>query len=293
MTAEVSVVLPTRDRLPFLPASIGSVLAQDHEDLELIVVDDGSTDDTIGYLSSLDDPRLRVVHHPVSSGPAAARNRGIELAVGELIAFQDSDDVWRPEKLRRDLDALRQTDPGCVVTYSPVEMPGAGMIPGACDPIRHGDLSTVLARHNIVALPAAVVRTRALRSAGGFDERLHRLEDWDLFLSLSKLGSFSFVDDVLVDVGVGNDRVTRRVPEYFDAVELILEKHAGTFDSVPQIRVALEGQVLRHAVASRQMRRAVRLSARMLAHPGTAVGGLFTRVKHGSPLARGRHSGYR
>ena len=97
----VSVILPTFDRAELLPRSIGSVLAQTDGHLELIVVDDGSSDDTEGVVARLADPRVRYLRLPENRGLPAARNAGIAIARGEYVAFQDSDDVWAPDKLAR------------------------------------------------------------------------------------------------------------------------------------------------------------------------------------------------
>jgi glycosyltransferase involved in cell wall biosynthesis len=102
----VSVVLPTFNRGYCLERAIRSVLGQTYPDWELIVVDDGSTDDTQAVLESFKDPRIRVFRHSVNRGVAAARNTGLAAARGEFIAFLDSDDEWRPDKLTKQLDVM-------------------------------------------------------------------------------------------------------------------------------------------------------------------------------------------
>lgn len=284
----VSVLLPTRNRLAFLGASIGSVLSQDYGDLELIVVDDDSSDGTTEYLSSLTDPRLRVLRNSSSLGPAGARNRAIEVAAGELIAFQDSDDIWRAGKLRRQVDALQEAGPECVVAYGPMDMPGVGRIPGPCDEQRSGDLRSVLVRYNIVGLPTAIVRADALHSGGQFDRRLHRLEDWDIFLSLSKIGTFAYTDELLIDIGVGNERVSSREPEYYDALTLVLHKHADLFRSQPILRAAHRLQLARRAAADHRPLALVEHLVRLLGQPTASLGALAARGRTGWPLDRGR-----
>src|SRR5258708_17351459 len=105
---EISVVIPTRDRWPLLESrALRSALEQEDVDHEVIVVDDGSTDETSERLEGLGDPRLRAVRLNRSGGMAHARNAGIETALGTWVAFLDDDDVWSPCKLRRQLDAAR------------------------------------------------------------------------------------------------------------------------------------------------------------------------------------------
>ena len=97
----VSVVLPTFNRERLLPRAINSVLNQTYKNLELIIVNDGSTDDTEKVVKGYSDKRIRYYKQELNKGGSAARNVGIKLARGELISFQDSDDEWLPEKLER------------------------------------------------------------------------------------------------------------------------------------------------------------------------------------------------
>ena len=104
----VSVITPTYNRAPLLPRALRSVLSQDFQDLELIVVDDGSTDETPEIIASFSDPHLRCIRFPENRGIGAARHAGIEAARGELIAFIDSDDVWLPGKLEYQVSLFRK-----------------------------------------------------------------------------------------------------------------------------------------------------------------------------------------
>jgi len=107
----VSVVLPTFNRADVIVRSVRSVLAQTHRNLELIVVDDGSTDETLTLLGAIEDDRMSVVSSGGQLGPSGARNVGIDLAAGRYLAFQDSDDEWMPDKLSTQLDALEASRP--------------------------------------------------------------------------------------------------------------------------------------------------------------------------------------
>jgi glycosyltransferase involved in cell wall biosynthesis len=97
---DVSVVIPTLNRQAALARSISITLGQENVNLEVIVVDDGSTDSTPAYLKTGRDPQLQVIRHARRTGVAAARNHGIQQARGEWVAFLDDDDVWAPHKLR-------------------------------------------------------------------------------------------------------------------------------------------------------------------------------------------------
>ena len=104
---DISVVIPTRNRRRLLALALASVLDQRGVRLEVIVVDEASTDDTVEMVRSIADPRVRLVRHAVPLGKSAARNRGIAESVGDWIAFLDDDDLWAPDKLRLQLQALR------------------------------------------------------------------------------------------------------------------------------------------------------------------------------------------
>jgi glycosyltransferase involved in cell wall biosynthesis len=186
---EVTVVIPTWNRWRLLSqAALPAALAQQRVDLEIVVVDDGSTDETPDRLAELAarEGRVRVVTHKSRRGVAQARNAGIEAAQGEWVAFLDDDDLWSPEKLRRQLLAARAANAELV--YS-----GAVMLDTAWRAIAEEpppspvDLArTLLSRNLVPAGCSNVMATRKLvRRHGGFDEQLYQLADWDLWLRLA------------------------------------------------------------------------------------------------------------
>lgn len=182
----VSVVIPTFNRAATLPRAIDSVLAQDHRALELLVVDDASTDDTARVIAGYADPRLRLIRQPVNQGVAAARNRGIAEARGRWLAFLDSDDEWLPGKLTRQLAAMADPRIGMVVTgIETVEADGRRSLFHAREA---GDLFERLLVRNILhgAPSSALIRREALAMVGGFDTRLPAIEDYDLWLRLTR-----------------------------------------------------------------------------------------------------------
>jgi glycosyltransferase involved in cell wall biosynthesis len=183
----VSVVIPTHNRAHFLRSAIESVLGQSYPALELIVVDDGSTDDTRSIVKEYGD-RAKYLFQEGPRGPAAARNRGIQEAAGEFIAFLDSDDVWLRDKLQKQLTLFQKN-------------PSVGMVGGGCTYThRTGQSvgSTVFGPWHIeyedfavsAAMPGsasnAVIRRSALVEVGMFDESLHRAEDRELWMRISQ-----------------------------------------------------------------------------------------------------------
>ncbi len=185
---EVTVVIPTRDRWAMLSSALTAALGQRDVTLEVVVVDDGSADETPERLAALRDPRLRSIRHEQSQGVAGARNAGIALARGGWVAFLDDDDLWSPAKLRTQLDVAAAR--GSSFVYG-----AAVAIDPDGRPIRHmraADPRTVerrLLTTNAIRGPSTViVRTTLLHEVGGFDQRLSALADWDLWLRLAPRG---------------------------------------------------------------------------------------------------------
>lgn len=194
----VSVVMPAYNAAPYLEAAIRSVLEQDYPAVELIVVDDGSSDGTPEFAAGFGE-RVRVLCQQ-NAGPAAARNRGMAAARGELVAFLDADDVWLPGKLRAQVDYLRD-HPEVGVVYggflrwsaAPDGSFGPPPVPPGADPgeplVREqsGWIYTGLLFDNIVHVITAMLRKPVIDRLGGFDETLRTGEDYDFWLRASRL----------------------------------------------------------------------------------------------------------
>src|SRR5919198_1326209 len=197
---EVTVVVPTHSRWDLLStAALPASLGQEGVDLEVVVVDDGSTDAPAARLADIDDPRLRVVRHDRPRGVAQARNAGIAAARGEWIALLDDDDLWAPWKLRTQIDAA--TAEGAVFAYG-----GAAAVAEdrtwvySLPPADPDTLASVLLQRNVLwgGCSNVLVRADVVRRLGGFDERLFQLTDWDLWIRLSQAGSAAACPEVLV-----------------------------------------------------------------------------------------------
>jgi glycosyltransferase involved in cell wall biosynthesis len=197
---EVTVVVPTRSRWDLLStAALPAALGQENVDLEVVVVDDGSTDTTFERLANAENERVSVVRHDRTRGVAQARNTGISVARGEWIALLDDDDVWAPHKLRTQIDAARCAD--AVFAYG-----GAAALDEdrawvySLPPADPTTLAPVLLQRNVVwgGCSNVVARADVLRRLGGFDEHLFQLTDWDLWIRLSQAGRAAACDEVLV-----------------------------------------------------------------------------------------------
>lgn len=199
----ISVVLPTHNRRATLERAIGSVLAQTLTQIELIVVDDGSTDGTADFLrASIKDPRVRIVTHADPLGPGAARNAGVRAAQADWIAFQDSDDAWWPQKLERQWQHLARNPHLDFICCNSREFNSQGIEK------RPRLVNMAALRENPersldgtlwFITPTWLIRKAALTRAGGFNEALLSAEDWELCFRLSDFARFDGVEEFLVD----------------------------------------------------------------------------------------------
>ena len=199
MGVRVSVIIPTWNRAATVVEAVGDVLGQTESDLEVLVCDDGSTDDTRARLEAISDPRLRWLAGPRSGCPAAPRNRGIGRARGEWIAFLDSDDRWLPTKLARQLEAAKAAGVGAVSSNASRVRGGkpAGTVVDHPRPlIRTHDLLS----WNPVVCSSMVVRADVLARCGGFPEDPAHLaiEDHALWLRVAAITDIAFVQECLV-----------------------------------------------------------------------------------------------
>jgi len=223
----VSVVIPTRDRARLVVRAIRSVLAQTVEDLELIVVDDGSTDDTAQLIGGIEDPRIQLITHDTPRGGAAARNTGIQASRAALVAFLDSDDEWLPRKLERQLAALEAAPPHTGVACAwATWIDGTGEEVDVSAPTLQGRVHAALLHSCHVGTTSTLLIRRAdLDRVGGFDESLPAAQEWDLCIRLSRSTDFVTVPEVLVRYATSGDRITSDRDAVVRGHAAILDKH--------------------------------------------------------------------
>ena len=249
MSCLVSVVLPTHNRAHLLPRAINSVLSQTHDNLELIVVDDGSTDDTYQVAARYEDPRVSLIRLTGNHGAPYARNVGITMSKGSFIAFLDSDDEWRPVKLEKQVALLLESPrfvgaAGAgvtirrqlgdeVVTKQVVPKERIGNIqdellsgrsfPGK--PLWPGSTSSIL------------IRKECLEKVGGFDENLRCAQEHDLYIRLSKYFDFVAVPEPLVirhsDAG---DSISSQTESQIAGKKEFLRKHKDEFSFFSRLK---------------------------------------------------------
>lgn len=235
-TPVISIVLPTYNRAYILPEAIQSVLRQTYTDWELIVVDDGSTDNTREVVMSFTDSRIRYVQHEHNKGLAAGRNTGIREAHGEFIANLDSDDVWLPHKLEKELSKFT---PGVDVVYSRYERTLAdgrvsSLPPDIVEP-KEGNLQKVFLADNIISMQMAIIRREVFEKYGMFDESIQAMQDWELWLRLAPHCRFAYVPEVLTTGSVLPDSIARNREKRLLARAMIFQKHEQMFRTDPSI----------------------------------------------------------
>lgn len=208
----ISIILPTFNRRTFLSESIGSIQAQTWTNWELIVVDDGSTDGSPDALPA--DPRISLLQLPHSGNVARLRNAGLHRSHGTLIAFQDSDDRWRPGKLAAQaarLDARRDCG-WCYGRFRLIDRDGRIVPPRSSFPWhpREGRfLREVITTEAGVALQTVMVRREIARSVG-FDESIPFGDDYDFLLRLAIASPAAVVDQLVAEMTEHADRGSRR-----------------------------------------------------------------------------------
>lgn len=197
ITPLVSVIIPTRNRKELLRRALNSVFAQTYTRLQIIIVDDASTDGTEAMVTALRDDRVRYIRHSTSQGGSAARNTGIRAATGAVIGFLDDDDEWEADKVFEQLKVLRN--------YSAV----------ICASNISGDLSRFKGKHTVdladlragkftAGGTGVLMLTAEMAKQTLFDESLPRYQDWDMFIRVGQKCQIAYLNKALVRYNQGS-----------------------------------------------------------------------------------------
>ena len=254
---KVSIIIPTYNRAYCIERSIRSVLEQTYREFELLVVDDGSSDNTQDVVNRIKDERIRYIQMSENKGVAAARNEGIRQAAYKYIAFQDSDDVWKPNKLEKQMQVLIE-NPQAGLVYCEFEARktdrNAFIVPNKSIPLsdKQGNIYDKLLCRNTISTQTVVAHRECLLRAGLFCENLTCIEDWEFFLRIAKNYEIVFVEEPLVIVHVKDGGVSSNVAGYFEARCYMIAQHreallqSGLFNKVVEdvLLMAKEAGVL-------------------------------------------------
>jgi glycosyltransferase involved in cell wall biosynthesis len=232
----VSVVIPSYNAARYVGAAIESVLAQTAADLEVVVVDDGSSDDTERIVRGY-GPKVRYLRQQ-NAGVAAARNHGLAESRGRLVGFLDADDTWLPRKLERQTAALAAR-PELRACYSAFTAVDHDLRPLGVrrSPRVASMLEDLLLRGNVVGSICTVLCEKALfDAAGGFDRALSQCADWDMWIRLSLLTDFLYLDEPLVTYRQHATNMSRDIRLYEKDSMLLLDKAFALPGLPPEVR---------------------------------------------------------
>jgi glycosyltransferase involved in cell wall biosynthesis len=275
---QVSVVLPTRNRSAMLKKSLRSALDQDAIGLEVIVIDDGSSDDTAEQLERIEDQRLTVLSNHPAQGVARARNAAIERAHGEWIAFLDDDDLWAPGYLRAQLGTAAEQ--GFSLCYcGRIEIDESGDVINNAYRPQPRRLARQLLANNAIGGPTGVIaRADLLERIGRFDERLSALADWDLWIRAAHGGrAGACAEPLIAHRSHPAGMMATDAAEIMAEFELLREKHA---DAARAAGMQFGAVWLRRWRAARNLAAGRRLKA------GAGFLGSALRQRSGRDLAR-------
>ena len=229
---EVSIVIPTYNRADLLPRAINSVLQQDYEDYELIVVDDGSTDNTEQVVRGYQDRRIQYVKLPTNSGASSKpRNVGILRSRGKYIALLDSDDEWLPEYLSKLVSRMAESSSRVGIVYCGlIVMPLDGGHPHIMHSHRRGKVYPDSLSNIICSMSSSLIRSQCFKRIGMFDESPF-LDHGDMVIRLSKVYEFDYVEEALAKYHYHTNQRTRHLQPKW--LKNVLNRYAQDFADNP------------------------------------------------------------
>lgn len=218
---KVSVIIPTYNREKTILRAVNSVLEQTYTNLEVLVIDDGSTDGTADIVNSIPDDRIKYVVLEQNGGPSRARNIGVQMATGEWIAFQDSDDCWHNNKLELQM-AYAKEHPGYSMIYcmynAIMHYGQQVLVPSKPWPdIMEGNMMPTLLKRNVIGAPTVMAKRNAFLEVGGFDTSYRALEDWEFVIRFAREYQIGFVSKPLIDCYVSNSGVSSKFGAFYEA----------------------------------------------------------------------------
>lgn len=225
----ISIVIPTFNRAHMIHRAIESIKQQTFKEWELIIVDDASTDTTEEIIRTYlkDDQRIRYIKHEKNQGGSAARNSGIKKSQGRYIALLDDDDRWYPEKLQLQYEcSLRHPEAGLIYSgFCYVDYETDQIITNVI-PRYQGNVSSIILKNNIFALPTTLIKNECFQRAGLFDEQLTSFQDWDMWIRISLYYPFAYVKECLTEVTMHGIQISSDLSSKIGSRKKLLEKYS-------------------------------------------------------------------
>ena len=239
---KVSVIIPTYNRAKLIGRAIQSVLNQSYRDFEIIVVDDGSTDNTEEVVKSFNDERIKYIRHRKNRGGSAARNTGIKVAKGEYIGFLDDDDEWLPEKLEKHVEKFQVSSKNVGVIYcgSNIVLESSRVSVKKFVPVLRGNLFLNFLENNCIIMGGStfIVRKECFKRVGLFDEALPTQQDWEMLIRISRYYEFDIIPDALVKYYIHTNTHGARfinVDAAIQGKETLMRKYGNDLTKHPKI----------------------------------------------------------
>ena len=233
----VSVIIPAYNRSHLVTRAIQSVLNQTYKDFEVIVVDDGSTDDTKEAIANFHNEKIRYLRHEKNKGGSAARNTGIKAARGEYIAFLDSDDEWVPEKLEKQIQKIKQSPKKVGVIYCGhiLVSDKSKRVLRRVKPTLRGNVHAVSFQQGLLGGGSKpLIRKECFQKSGLYDETLPALQDADMYVRLSEYYEFDFVPECLAIHHVHEGKLSTHLEVRINAREKFCLKYQNEFLKYPE-----------------------------------------------------------
>lgn len=231
---KVSVIIPTYNREKTIIRAVESVLSQDYSNIEVLVIDDGSTDKTEQIVfEKIKDSRLKYIKIK-NSGAANARNYGINICEGEYVAFQDSDDEWLSGKLSKQMKVFTENkDIGLVYTgFKKIQNGKDQIVPTKKDKILHGYLYKELLKRNFIGCPTVVVKKSCFNTIGKFSTEISKYEDWELFIRIAKQYNIGYIEGIFVNSYFSDDGLNNfNQKESIRSLNYIIQKNENKYFS--------------------------------------------------------------
>lgn len=223
----VSVIIPTFNRGHLLKKTIDSVLIQTYQNFEIIIIDDGSTDNSEEIVCGIRDERIKYIKHGKNKGPSAARNTGIKSAKGKYIAFLDSDVIWLRDKLEKQVNILNSSTPDVGVVFGGVQYIDYKTQEYLTQWIIEEDVNEKIFNSLGCApdTPTMLVKKEALIDVGLFDERIPAHEETELGIRLAKKYKFIPINECLIISTMNHEQISRNKDSFIIGKEFIYEKH--------------------------------------------------------------------